>query len=117
VHEVVDDLAGAGRISQHLFVQAGIDLGAQHDPALVGCVLKPGDDIPADGGEVHGNMFESDLPFLDLVIVEDIIDDRQQVIGGEEQDAKVFLLIGSGVVAQHQVGHSDDGVERCPDLV
>ena len=62
-------------------------------------------------------MFEPDLPFFDLVIIEDIIDDGQQVVGGKKQYAKVIFLIGPGAVTQQEVCHPDDGVQRRPDLM
>src|ERR1700748_951263 len=62
-------------------------------------------------------MFKAYFTFFDLIIIKDIINYRQEIIGRKEQYAKVLFLVGAWLVTEQQVRHPDDGVQRGPDLV
>ncbi len=67
--------------------------------------------------EREGLRLELDLAGLDLGEVEDVVDDREQRLGGGvDRLGEVALLLVERRV-EEQAAHADDGVHRGPDLV
>ena len=61
-----------------------------------------------------------DAPRLDLRQVEQVVDQRQQVLAAGLNQPELLLLVGgerAGQLHQHQAGKADDGVQRRAQLV
>src|SRR6202789_1132068 len=107
MHEVIDDLAGAGRIAHDILIQPAVDIGQQENALFISRIPEPSCDVMGDGRDIHGDIFEFYFTFFDLIVVEYIVDDGQQVIGREQKDVQVFFLVFARVMVQQQVGHTD----------
>ena len=72
----------------------------------------------ADGvGERKRHRFELQLPRLDLREVEDVVQNRQQRLGGRLDGVEAVGLIWCQLGVECQRRHADDAVHRRPDLV
>ena len=60
---------------------------------------------------------EAELAGFDLGKIEDVVDDRQQRLGGRFDGAKVMPLFGVERRIEGQFGHPDDAVHRRPNFV
>ena len=70
--------------------------------------------------EVEGHRADLDPAGLDLGEVEDVVDERQEVLGADEDLLEVLVLPGREDVAgapHHEAAEPDDGVERGTELV
>src|SRR3989442_8267782 len=69
------------------------------------------------GHEIERRLLELELSRLDLREVEDLVDDRQQVLAAhpDRLGHLALLLVEAGV--GHEVRHADDRVHRRPDLM
>ena len=76
-----------------------------------------GRDVVEDGREVEVGVLQSQLAGLDLGQVEDVVDDRQQVLARGVDLGQALGLLRRGAGALQQVGQADDGVHRRADLV
>jgi hypothetical protein len=66
--------------------------------------------IEADGVEFHP-------PGFDLREVEDVVDHGEHQIGGELDGLNVVALQRIETGVENQIGHADDAVHGCPDLM
>ena len=62
-------------------------------------------------------MFQFQLADFNLGQVENVVEDRQQMAGGDIDLAQLLLLLGIVQAALQQVSQSDDGVHRGADFV
>ena len=70
--------------------------------------------------DVEGHRADLDPAGLDLGEVEDIVDERQEVLGADEDLLEVLVLSGREDVARaphHEAAETDDGVQRGTELV
>jgi len=69
------------------------------------------------GTQIHFDAFQLELAGLDLRVVKQVIDDRQQGIGAGTDDPGVLALPPVEVRVQQQGCHADDAIHRRADLV
>ena len=67
--------------------------------------------------EREGLGLQLDLAGLDLGEVEDVVDDRQERLGGGVDGLREVALLVVERRVEEQAAHADDGVHRGPDLV
>ncbi|MCX5743251.1 MAG: hypothetical protein NT062_12225, partial [Proteobacteria bacterium] len=67
--------------------------------------------------QVERMELDLELARLDLREVEDVVDDRQQVIAARPDGLDEVALAGVERGVEQQAAHADDGVHRRPDLV
>ena len=67
--------------------------------------------------ELEGRLLELELAGFDLREVEDLVDDRQQVLATQPDRLGHFALLAIETGRGHQIRHADDGVHRRADLV
>ena len=113
-----DLLHGAGVGFDGLGVDGAVDefeavflRAAAHDP----------DDLLDQVRHIDRVGVQAHLAGLDLRHVEDVVDEREQVLAGKENVVDVFPVAGIAEWAEHlllhDVGEAVDGVQRCAQLV
>src|SRR5882672_5905642 len=116
-YEVGQGLADAPGIAQHPLRHVE---GNVHDQLqALGRSLQrhAGCDFLDVGTQIHFHAFQLELAGLDLRVIEQVVDDRQQRIGAGTNDAGVLALPAIQVRVEQQRHHADDTVHRRADLV
>ena len=67
--------------------------------------------------EVEAHPLQVQPARLDLGKIEDVVDNRQEVLAGIDHRAGVFPLPRREAAVEEQFGHAHDGVERRADFV
>ncbi len=67
--------------------------------------------------QIERARFELELAGLDFGEVENIVDDAEQGVAGELERLHIFPLLVREVGIETELAHSDDAVQRCPNLV
>ncbi len=127
-HAVIGELDGvADQIDEHLpqppriaaqqHRHVRIELPGQFEPLFRGAHGVEVGEVLKQRQEVEIDHLDGQLPGLDLRVVENVVDDRQQRIGAGADDAGVFALLGVERRVEQQFGHADDAVHGRADLV
>ena len=117
VAEVVEQhLAEAGRVAAQHVRHVG-DIDDHLDPLLGGPVGDQRADLADHLLEVEIGLVEGQAAGLDLRDVEDVVDDREQVLGRVAHLDQAGLGLDVRDAAAQQVGEPDDRVHRRADLV
>ena len=67
--------------------------------------------------QVERHDLELHAPGLDLGVVEDVVDDRQQRLAARADDRRLLALVVVELAAHEQAAHADHGVHRRADLM
>ena len=114
--EVEQRLTQAGRIS----AQPGRNPRAFHFEfqPLGSCLLGDhGTGVVENRRQGKVGLLELQLAGFDLGQIENVVDDRQQMLGGGGDLVQLVGLFGRRSGAAHEVGETDDGVHRRADFV
>src|ERR1700730_10137352 len=79
-----------------------------------------GEGIVEGGGEIEGLRLQLHAAGLDLGQVEDVVDEREEVLARRQDVVEVLLLVAMDLAEhalQQHLGEADDGIERRPELV
>ncbi len=98
---VPDELAGDALIEPGLPLQAFFLHG--HLEALF--------DVFEHAGGAEGAPVQFEFAGFDFGEVQDVVDENDEVVGGELQGAQVFDLVGAGVFFQQEVGGGGQGID------
>ena len=117
-HQVGEHLLQAEGIRQIVLRRRAIPHGAHRQSLGVRTALEETLDVLQQLLRQPGPIVEFDAPRLDLRQIEQVIEDRQQAAARLEDDAAVIPAAGVGHfrTGQH-LGHAEDAVERCANLV
>ena len=69
------------------------------------------------GWQREGQFFKVQLAGFDFGKIKDVVDNRQQRLGRGLDGLQIVSLLVVQLRIQRQVGHPDDAVHRCPNLV
>ena len=116
-HQIEQDLTESARIADQRRRHVRRDAARQLQPLLVGPRREQLDAV--FDGVAHGerHALERETAGFDLRDVEDVVDDRHQRLRRFPGGAQVLALTRRQLRLQREVGHADDGVHRCADLV
>ena len=117
--QVEDDLLHLALVGFH-FVQVGARVDAALDAVTGGPLPHHGDAVLEHRGQGEGGELELHLAGLDLREVEGVVDEQEQMAPGGDDVAEVLGLLvveRPEHLLQQDLGESDDGVERSPELV
>ena len=67
--------------------------------------------------QIELHLFKNDLAWFHLVIIEDIIDKRKEMVPRKTQCLDIIHLIIPGIALEQQVGDANNLIKRCPDLM
>ena len=95
----------------------GCDVAGQFDPFFARAQRQHFGRIPDGFAELEWGVLEIHSPRLDLREIEDVVDQLEQRIGRRLDGGQVIELLDGELRLQRQVGHAEDGIERCPNLV
>ena len=117
----------AEEVEEHLADPAGIALdhlrhvgrgkATELEALLAGRLGDEVERVLEDRADVEVHRLERQLAGLDLREVEDVVDDRQQVLGRAADGVGELALLVAERRVEQQVGHADDAVHRRADLV
>ena len=106
--EVGEDLPHPPRVSQHPSWGVGT-VACDHLDALG---VRPGGKqlthVLGSHEQIVGQVFEIQVSGLDLREVQNVVDDREQVVRGPLDRLSLFLLVGREIPRQHEAVHADD---------
>ena len=115
--EVEEDLLQARRVPGDQVRQADIKIHDQFQALLQRLEGELPDGLLQAMEEVEGDVFQLELPGLDLGKVEDVIDEREQRVGAREHGLQITLLLGREFRIQAQLAHADDAVDGGADFM
>ena len=117
----------ANQVDEHLPQPSGIaDAGVRHvrqhvadqlESLLFGAQRERLHEIGEVIADREGNRFELQLAHLDLGEIEDVVQDREQGVGGALHHRQILALFGRERRVERELGHADDAVERRTNLV
>ncbi len=67
--------------------------------------------------EVEVRLLQNQLIRLHLGEIQDVVDEQQQAVPGLLEDLGIRALVGSQWRLLQEIGHADDRIQRCSDLV
>ena len=115
--QVDEDLAQQPRVAANPGGNLRIDVGGERDALLArghrDDVRNPFD----DRDKIERGVLALDLVGLDLGEIEDVVDDRQQVVRGGPRDLRELCKLGGQFRVKHEVETADDSIHRSTDLV
>jgi hypothetical protein len=117
VGEVEQDLADAAGISEKAGGHRRAAAQDQLDFLVFRLVGEEPQGLFGDGDKVDRDGFDGELAGLDLGVVEDVVDDGQERLGGAANALGVLALADGEFGVEQQSGHADDAVHRRADLV
>ena len=115
--EVDHDLAQATGVAEQSHGGARGELERELDVVARGLARHEIDRALDARAQVERHVLEVEVPRLDLREVEDVVDDREQVLAARLHHPQVLGLLRLERRLEQQVGEADDGVERRADLV
>ena len=95
----------------------GRDMAADADALGIGARGEQLDDVVGDLAQRNRLRLELEAAGLDLGIVEQVLDQRQQRAGRRRNGADIGVLLGRQLGVGQQLGHAHDAVHRRADLV
>ena len=93
------------------------DVHAEGQPLAVGLDPEHGDEVDDRGVQIEILDLDRDLVGLDFREIENAFDQGQQGLARSLDGSDHLPLVAVELCAAEQVAHSDDGVERCAQLV
>ena len=117
--QVDQDLLGRAAVRHH--ANRLLDVGVDHQMLVVGATRHHAQRFGERLGQIERLHVELHPSGLDLGHVEDVVDDFQQIVAAGENVVAVFLIFLRAELAEHaafhDLGETDDGVERRAQLV
>ena len=94
-----------------------VDDAHQLQALVMGAGGEHGQSVIDQVAQVEREVFQNQLAGLDLGEVQDLVDDRQQVVGGFLDGRQVFLLAAAHLGALQQTAEAEDAIQRGAQLV
>jgi len=116
-HEVDHDLLQALRIADQRGGHVGRDAQDEPDALRVRAVREAPQRRAQAAAGLELDRLELQLACLDLGEIEDVVDDAEELVSGRLRGLDVVALLGGERGVAQEIGHSDDAVDRGPDLV
>jgi hypothetical protein len=116
-HQVEQHLLEPLAIGMHVAARDIRRVRAQRDLARRGERTDEIERLAHDVGDGHGFGGEMQDARLDARDIEHFVDERQQVATGLENVVGAFALAGGGRFELDELAESENGVQRCPQLV
>ena len=101
--------------AQRVRKRANLDL--EFKPLVLGRLGDERGDVVHQAVDRHRCAFEKELAGFDLGQIENVVDDRQQMLAGGVDLVQPFALRRRNAAAAQQGGHAEDGVHRRANLV
>src|SRR5262249_5950178 len=111
------NLAEADRIAAQCegkFFEVG---GEKADALLTGVNREHLEQVMNDVARIEVDAFERKLAGFDLGNIQQVIDQRQEILAGQGDGFDVVTLFGGQVGFKEQIGHADNAVHGCADFV
>ena len=115
--QIEQQLAQATRVGRHDRRHVGRDVTADADAFGIGARRQQLDDVVGDLAHRDRLRLEFEAARLDLGIVEQILDQREQRAGRRRDGADIGVLLGRQLGVGQQLGHAHDAVHRRADLM
>jgi hypothetical protein len=116
-HEVHEHLTHARSVADEAIGERVLHQRDELDPALVGAREQEVDDALDAAAQAELVLLQREAPGLDRGEVEDVVEDRQEALGGAMDRAPVVALVRRQVGLEQELRHPDDPVHRGADLV
>ncbi len=116
-HQVAEHLSQANRIADDAFGHVRVDVSHQLEPFLVRLDGQRLEQIGDDIADREGHGLELELARFDLREIQDVVEDRQQRLGGALDGRQALALLQIEIGIERQLGHADDAVHRRANLV
>ncbi len=117
VHQVGQDLAHAHRVADDGHREVVRHAADHFEPLRFGRLGEQAAEVLDQLPEVEVDAFDIDLAGLDLRKVENVVDDRQEMLAGLVDGVGETLLLRVQRRLAQQLGHAQDAVHRRADLV
>jgi hypothetical protein len=115
--EVDENLVQGAAAADERLRDAGIDPEAEVEPARLRLEVQHAAEMGQLLVQVERLLVEAEPAGLDLGDVEHVVDKRQEAVRGAPGGRRHVALLGVEPGRAQKLGHADDGVQRCPELV
>jgi hypothetical protein len=115
--QVGEHLAQLGGVADQPVADPGRELDRELETALGGPQRQRPQGLADQAARRERDLVELELAGLDLGEVEYVVDQLEQDPGRRSRQPEMLAMLDRVVVAQRQVEHAEDAVQRGPDLV